>query len=319
MSDTVFSYGPSSVGTLLATTLSNIREELSLQVFNSNPVFAYMNSKGKRSVRGGATIVEPLLYGKNSAAKSYEGDDIIDVTLQGGMTAASFPWRQYAVPVGLTGREADIQNAGEQQIIDLLTAKLMQAKESLEDRLAIDLFAATQGSKAIQSLVTMIDATSTIGDVNSTTNSWWQSVVTAGGSFASQGISDLRTTWNTVAIRKPTGNPDFLVSDQTTYQYYEGTVLPHLRIQDKAMADLGFANLYWNSAPWSYDANATSGVIYFLNSKVMRLVVHSNRNFAQGDFIEPVDQDVRSKKILWAGNLTTNARRKLAKITSVTA
>lgn len=319
MADTLFTWGPSNVDTLVATTLSNIREELTEQVFNSNPTFAFLNSKGRAIKQGGASIIEPVMYGKNTTAAAYDGDDVIDTTLQGGITAAQFHWRQYATTVGVTGREAEIQNAGKEQIINIVTAKVQQAAMSLEDRLAIDLFAASQASKKIQTLVTLIDATSTIGDINSTTNSWWQGIVTSGGSFAAQGMSDLRSTWNTMVQRSPRGMPDFIVSDNTTHERYEATILPHLRIQDKEMADLGFGNLKFKGATWAFDTNATSGVIYMLNSNLMSLVVHSRRNFTQGNWVEPVDQDVRSKKILWAGQITTRARRKLAKITGVTA
>lgn len=319
MTEKLFTYGPDSVDTLLATTVSNIREELTDEVFNSNPTFAYLNSKGRMTLDGGATIVEPLMYGKNQTAQAYDGYDILETTPQNGLTSAQFKWKQYAVTVSVSGRESEIQNSGKEQIINLVTTKIQQATLSLEDRLAIDLFAASQATKKIATLVTLIDATSTIGDINSTSNSWWQSTVTASGSFAAQGISDMRTTWNTISKYKPNGVPDFLVSDQTTYERYEATVLPHLRIQNEQLGDLGFTNLKFKGSTFAFDTNATSGVIYFLNSKNLRFVVHKNRNFASGNFIEPTNQDAKSKKLLWAGELLVNSRRKLGKNTGITA
>lgn len=319
MSDTLFTMGPTYVDSLLATTLSNIREELTEEVFNSNPTFAYLNSKGRAILDGGASIVEPLMYGKNTTAQAYDGFDILDTTPQGGLTAAQFKWKQYSVTVSVSGRESEIQNTGKEQAINLITSKVQQATMSLEDRLAIDLFAATQSTKKIGTLVTLIDATSTVGDINSTSNSFWQATVTASGSFAAQGVSDMRTTWNTISIYKPKGMADFLVSDQTTYERYEATVLPHLRIQNEQLGDLGFTNLKFKGATYAYDANATSGVIYFLNSKNLKLCVHKNRNFAAGSFIEPTNQDAKTKKILWAGEMVVNSRRKLGKNTSVSA
>lgn len=319
MADTLFTYGPSNVDSLLATTLSNVRDQLTDQVMNSNPTFAYLNSKGRMMLEGGASILEPLLHGKNTTAAAYDGYDVIDTAAQGGITAAQYQWRQYAVTVSVSGRESEIQNTGKEQIINLITAKVMQAEMSLEDRLAIDLYAGAQDPKKVITLALLIDATSTIGDVNSSTNSWWQSTVTASGSFAAQGLSDLRSTWNTISKYKPNGTPDLLISDQTTYERYEATVLPHLRIQNEQMGDLGFTNLKFKGATWTFDTNATSGVIYFLNSKNVRFVVHKNRNFATGSWIEPEDQDAKTKKILWAGQLIANSRRKLGKMTSVTA
>lgn len=319
MPDTLFTMGPDNVDTLLATTVSNIREELTDEVFNSNPTFAYLNSKGRMMLDGGASIVEPLMYGKNTTAQAYDGYELLDTTPQGGITAAQYKWKQYAVTVSVSGKESEIQNAGKEQMINLVTAKVQQATMSLEDRLAIDLFAATQVSKKIGTLAILIDTTSTVGDVNSTTNSWWQGSVTASGSFAAQGLTDMRTTWNNISKYKPTGVPDFLVSDQATYERYEATVLPHLRIQNEQLGDLGFTNLKFKGATYAFDVNATSGVIYFLNSRNLRFAVHKNRNFATGQFVEPTNQDAKSKKLLWAGEMVVNSRRKLGKNTGITA
>jgi len=78
-------------------------------------------------------------------------------------------------------------------------------------------------------------------------------------------------------------------------------------------------NLTFKGVPVIFDRSCTSGYIYFLNSKYLNLVVHSDADFSTGPFITPENQDVSTAMILFQGNLTTNNRRKLAVITGVTA
>lgn len=78
---------------LLTTTLANYRKQLIDNIFNDYPFLSYMNGKlgkairggsVKRTVSGGESIVEHLLYEKNSTVKSYAGAETLDTTLQEG-------------------------------------------------------------------------------------------------------------------------------------------------------------------------------------------------------------------------------------------
>ena len=83
-------------------------------IFDTYPFLSWLNGKlgtamrgesVKRMEDGGESIVEHLLYGLNSTVKSYSGSEVLDTTLQEGMTIARFNWKQYAVTVGITGLE----------------------------------------------------------------------------------------------------------------------------------------------------------------------------------------------------------------------
>jgi hypothetical protein len=49
---------------------------------------------------------------------------------------------------------------------------------------------------------------------------------------------------------------------------------------------------------------------YMLNSKFIKLKVHSKTNFSTTDFRRPVDQDARTAQIMWRGAVTLSNRRK---------
>ena len=308
-----------SVGSLVATTLANYRKEMADNIFTAIPVLAYMLGKNRMTEDGGATIVVPVMYAKSTTAKSYAGDDIIDTTIQDPFLPAQYQWRFYASPVSVLGTVAEVKNQGQSAVINYVKALIQHAESSIKDKLNLDLYAAAVGASAINSLATLIDSSGTVGEINGSTQSWWQSTEVASGSFAARGLSDLRNIYTTSSQRNPQGVPDLIASDGTSYQAYEATLVPTVRYNDVKMGDLGFETLKYHSATWVHDANATSGVIYVMHTPSLNLVTHSKRNFKIGDFVESITQDVKVAKVLWAGELVTSNRRKHGKMTGVTA
>jgi hypothetical protein len=316
--DTVFTYGPSNVGSLIATTLSDYGKELSDNVHKAIPLFAWLSVKKKITSEGGASIVRPVVYSSNSTANFYTSDDVLDTTIQDNFTAAQFQWKQAAASISITGR-IELQNAGKAQVISYAKGYIDNALASLKEIIDQKLYATTQVGANITPLPQIVLASGTIGDINGTTNTWWQSSVTASGSFAARGLSDIRNVWDNVSVRMPSGGPDLILSDQTSYEAYEATLVPTVRYTDVYMGDLGFSNLKYKDAVWTWDPNGTSGYIYLLNSKALELVQHEKRLFTLSEWVKPANQDLMVAQIFWAGELTTKNRRKLGLLTGVTA
>lgn len=312
---------------LLTTTLDNYREKLIDNIFDVYPTLSYLNGKLGRATRGGSVkrtldggvmIVEHLTYNQNSTVDSYSGAGTLDTTLQDEFTVAKYDWKQYAATVGITGLERR-QNNGEAAMINLLTSKVKVAEMSLRDRMSRDVYSdgTGNGGKNIGGLPLLVDDSTTCGLLAPGTYDWWKATETASGSFAAQGIDDMRTIFNTISF----GNdkPDFIVTTQAIFEFYEKALQPHERFVDIKSADAGFQTLTFKGVPIHFDRDCNSGVMYFLNSNYLNLVVHSQADFATGEFLTRVDQDVTSSKILWQGNMTTNNRRYLGKLTGISA
>lgn len=319
MADTVFTYGPGNITSLLATTLPAHSKQMADNVFTAIPLFALLHEKNRITESGGSTLVRPVMYSKNSTATSYASDDVLDTTIQDPFTAAQFQWRQYAASISIAGRLESIQNTGKQEVIDTTMALMQHAELSIKDKLDLDLFKSSQAGTAITPLPAVISNSGTVGDINGSTNTWWQSVNVASGSFAARGLSDLRSAFNQVVLKNPVGPVDGLLSDRTSFEAYESTIVPALRLTDTNMADLGFENFKYKGATWMFDLNATAGTIYGLSTKTLELVVHSNRRFVLSDWVKPAAQDLKVAQIFWAGELTTNNRRKNFYLSGVTA
>lgn len=313
--DLLHSWGPDNVGQLLVSTHEKRgKKEVADAIFNRIPTFEYLNTKGKVMIDGGASIVVPLEVARNSTAKFFDGYDLLDVTAQDNHTAAQYKWKQGAASVSISGREANIQNRGDSAIMNLLNMKQKNAERSLRDIINQKLHGASNTAKEITSLVTLIDATSTIGDINSTSNTYWQSKVTTGGVFAAQGIADWRSMYNTLKNRQ--GNTDMMITTQTVFEAYEATMAPQIRYTSLETGDVKFRDLEFAGSKVRFDDQCASGVTYFLDSDALQLYVSEGVNFIYNDFVRPPDQDAKVAQFLVGLELATSNRRLLGKVTT---
>ena len=309
--------GNSNFDTLLSTTLANYRSTLTDNVFTARPLTYKLMEKGRiRMLNGGTKIVEPLIYGQNDTVGSYSGFDTIALTPQTGISAAEYEWKQYAASISMSGIE-EAKNNGEQEIINLLEAKIMQAEESLREGFNEMFFAdgTGNGSKDWNGLANLVEATGTVGNIDPSTNSWWASYEE--NTSAALTLAQMSTAYNTVSVGND--HPDVLLTTQTLFEKYEALLMPLLRYTDSKTADAGFQNLLFKSAPVMYDVHCPAGTFFFLNSKYITLVGHSGKWFQQTEFIRPEDLDARYALIMCYGNLTCRNAKKQGKLTAKTA
>jgi len=103
--------------------------------------------------------------------------------------------------------------------------------------------------------------------------------------------------------------PTIIISDQDEYEAYEALLQPQLRYTDAKVADAGFQNLLFKGAPVTYDSDTNlDGKMFFLNTKYLRLVAHTETWFQPTPFVRPTNQDARYAQILCYGQLTISNR-----------
>ena len=307
----------SNFDNLLTTTLANYRSTLTDNVFTARPLTYKLMENGRiRMLNGGTKIVEPLIYGQNSTVGSYSGYETLSLTPQEGISAAEFEWKQYAASIAISGIE-EAKNNGEQEIINLLEAKIMQAEESMRESFNQMFFGDGTGNsgKDWNGLGNLVESGNTVGGINSSTYSYWQSKEE--NTATALTLAQMSTMYNNVSVGND--HPDTLLTTQTLFEKYEALLQPNLRYTDTKTADAGFQNLLFKAAPVMYDVHCTAGVFYFLNSKYITLVGHSNKWFSQTEFIKPEDTDARYALIMCYGNLTVRNRAKQGKLTAKTA
>ena len=307
----------SNFDNLLTTTLANYRSTLTDNVFTARPLTYKLMEGGRiRMLNGGTKIVEPLIYGQNSTVGSYSGYETLSLTPQEGISAAEYEWKQYAASIAISGIE-EAKNNGEQEIINLLEAKIMQAEESMRESFNQMFFADGSGnsSKDWNGLGNLVESGNTVGGINSTNYTWWQSK--EDNTVAALTLAQMSSLYNSVSVGND--HPDLLLTTQTLFEKYEALLQPQLRYTDAKTADAGFQNLLFKAAPVVFDASCTAGVMYFINSKYLTLVGHSGKWFQQTEFVRPENLDARYALIMCYGNLTCRNAKKQGKLTAKTA
>lgn len=309
--------------TILSTTLANHMPKLVDNVFSARPLVYFLKQAGQiRTVGGGAKIVMPLMHGQNGTAASYSAYDTISITPQTGITSAEFNWKQYAASITISGIE-EAQNNSEEAIIDLLEAKTFQAEETITEKfdqmfIQSDLTAGATGNsgKDWLGLAALVkNSTAVVGGIDPAVDTWWKSYKnTTAGALT---LAQMRTGYNSVSV----GNdqPNVILTTQTLFEKYEDLLQPQERFMDAKTADGGFQNLLFKGAPVVYDNYVSTGDVYFLNTKYLRLVGHSDTWFKPTPFVRPTNQDARFAQILCYGELTISNRARQGVLTAKTA
>lgn len=299
---------------IVTTTMrAYLSTELHDNIFNNLAFWAWLNAKGrKKTVSGGDFLVEPLLYGKNTTVKSFDGLDVIDTQPIDGISAATFNWKGVAGSLVFSLQDR-LKNSGKQKIIDLLEARTMQLEESIRDEMNREALGDGTGNsgKDITGLQAIVGATGTLGGINRATYTWWQSKVDS----TTETLSDLakwRTIYNSAGGQRT--KPDLILTTQAIYEWYEKYAEGKMQINNNQagnpLADLGFETLKYKGAVLTYDEQAPTGNVFFLNSDYLRMRVHEDADFAKTEKKEPTNQLAYVWQLYWFGNITTgNCRR----------
>jgi hypothetical protein len=242
------------------------------------------------------------------------------LTPQEGISAAEYEWRQAAISVAISGIE-EAKNNGPQAVLNLLEAKVNQAEETASERFN-DMFFNSDGTgnsnKDWYGLLALVgDNThgpTTFGGIDSTTalGAFWRAKISDPGSDIQLTLSDLSHQYNVCSVGN--NQPDFEITTVDLWEKYEALLQPQQRFSDDNTAAAGFSNLLHKRATVVWDEYAPVKQWFFLNSKNVMLVAHSEKWFKMGRFVQPEDKDARYALVLSYGNLTTNNRRMLGKL-----
>lgn len=296
------------------------------QVHKKSPIWNWLRSGERIKVlSGGERIRLPVMYEGSGNFKRYSDLEVLDVTGYDGVTNAFFDWKQASTAVIISGKEIR-SNQGENRIRDLWKDKMFQAEATLADNLADDAYSdgTANGSKQTTGLAAMVATTTTSGTyatINTANNTAWRNnSTTSVGNAAVNLLPALRTLYNDCTeITGVDGEPDAVFTTQTVAEVLEALVVPAIRYVGGEEANL-YAKPRYRNATIHWEAKCQSGTLYLLNSRHVFSFVHRDANFSMlaGGKQTPVNQDAFVAPILWQGNMGTNLRSALGKLTGLT-
>jgi len=311
---------------IVTTTIQSRSGKLADNVTKSNALLARLNERGNvKKFSGGNVILQELMYNDPNTenAGSYSGYDVIDITPNSPISAAQFDIKQYASAVSMSGLEM-LQNAGKEQIIDMLEGRIKIAEGQLLNKIGAGLYSDGTGNsgKDITGLAAAISTTpttGTYGGINRANWAFWRnaafSAATDGGAPAS--AANIQGYMNRLAVQlvRGTDAPDLIAADNNYYRLYMESLQSIQRVTSDKMAGAGFTSLKYFGAGKETDVVLDGGIggsapvnrMYFLNTNYLFFRPHAERNMVPiGGDRQSVNQDAMVKLIGWAGNLTSS-------------
>jgi hypothetical protein len=284
---------------IITTTLRNRSRTLADNVSNHNPLLNRMRERGNLTQVTGRDIVRELEYADNSTVSFYNGYEVLDTSPSDVLTAAVFDYKQLAGNVTVSGRE-QIQNSGEQAIINLLEARIGNLERSMENSLASSLFSDGTGTSSKEigglQLVVADSGSGTVGGINSSTFTFFQNkqATATSSAFSTTNIqSDMNSLY--IQLVRGTDAPDLVVAGSTPYTTFLATLQTLQRVADSRLADLGFTAVKYLNSDVVYDSNCAASRMYFLNTNYLRLETAAGRDFVPGEAKESINQDATVK------------------------
>lgn len=313
--------GNTTYDSLLSTTIANYRDTLVDNLSNSFFLFWWLfNNQRKIYEDGGESIIVPLMYGKNTTVRSYDGYEELDITPQEGITAAKFPWKQLAGSVSISRKE-ERQNAGKGRIINLLESKVTQLEITFKDVLDQMCFGDGTGnnSKDFFGLDLLVeDGTAggfgTVGGIDSSVATWWQNQWTGAVGAVALYMAAMRSMYNLCS--RGNEHPDIGITTRLVYENYESLLVANQRFTDMqpGIASGGFELVKFKGMILGFDEYCPAGTMFFLNSKYLAVTIDKETDFITTPFVRPENQDAKTSQILAMGNFVISNRARQGRL-----
>lgn len=266
------------------------------QVLRDNYFFGKILGNTKKW--DGSQMLFPMKYQKGVATVAFNGFDLLPITQQPVSVNMTFYPTFTATNVALAGSDMSVNATPEQKL------KLMKVTmESRSQDAADDIGTFLQGSgsafggKAPMGLAGIVDDgtnLSSYGGLSRATYTGLNATVTASGGTIS--LLKVRTLWN--AISDGPVSPNFIVTDYTTWGYFEALQTPFQRNtsdfrgsgeRSQTASTSGYAEQIWDGMVISRDKKITTGYFYMLNLDYLKWYA---LKWWEGEKVSPKAKDI---------------------------
>jgi len=316
-----------NVSDIVATTIESRTRQIADNVTKNNVLLSQMKMQGNiKTASGGSKILEELSFAENSNAGWYSGYDLLPVGVSDVISAAEFNWKQAAVPVTCSGLE-QLQNAGREQMIDLIDTRMDVAESTLANLISEGLYSDGTGSSGkeidgLDAAVPANPATGTYGGIDRATWTFWASKIESATFTAANIQQSMNALWAKTV--RGADRPNLVVLDNNLWEFYMASLQAQQRFNSPEVGALGFPALkFMGDCNVVYDGGiggfcpASTG--FMLNTKYIKYRPHAQRNMVP---LNPsrryaVNQDAEVQILAWAGNMTTRGAQFQGRLVNV--
>jgi hypothetical protein len=315
-----------NVSDIVATTIENRSRKIADNVTKNNALLSWMDAGGNtKTISGGYKILQELSFAENGNAGYYSGYDLLPVAAQDVLSASEFDIKQAACPVIVSGLE-QLQNAGREQMIDLVEGRISVAESSMSNLLAAGIYSDGTGSggKQITGLDIAVSDTPSVGSyggIDPASWPFWQNQYDASVAIAADTVDGaMNTMW--ASLVRGMDRPNLIVMDNLFWGFYIESLQAQQRFTSSSSATRGFPTIKYMDADVVLDGGlggfAPATTAYFLNTKYLHWRPHASRNMVP---LSPnrryaVNQDAEVQILAWAGNMTCSGRQFQGRLTT---
>lgn len=259
------------------------------QVLRDNFFFGKILSKTEKW--NGSQMLFPIKYQKGIASVAFNGFDLLPITQQPVSVNMTFYPTFVATNVALAGSELSI-NKTQTQTLNLMTTMMESRSQDQADDIGnfFQQDGTAFGGKAPMGLAGIVDNGSTLasyGGLSRATYNGLNATVTASGGTIS--LLKVRQLWNAISDGRVV--PDTIITDYTTWAYFEQLLTPFQRnnytdfAPNKANGSMaGYRAMVWDGMEVFRDKKITTGYFYMLNTDYLKFY---GLNWWEGSKVSP--------------------------------
>jgi len=240
----------------------------------------------------------PIKYQKGVASVAFNGFDLLPITQQPVSVSMVFYPSFIATNVALAGSDLSVNDTPMQRIKlmkVIMESRAQDAADDIGNFLQGD--GTTFGGKAPNGLANTVDngtVAANYGGLARATYTGLNATVTASGGTIS--LVKVRTLWN--AISDGPVKPNFIITDYTTWGYFEQLQTPFQRNTsdfkgagqgNQTASTSGYSAQIWDGMEIQRDKKITTGYFYMLNLDILSWYA---LKWWEGDRVSPKAKDI---------------------------
>lgn len=321
-----------NIGQLVAATYEHVYPATPTDnIFKSNALWMALGDKGFKQSAGGGRLFEcDVEYAINTTMQMVTEMQQLDTTRIDVFDAARYDQKIAAGTVVYSYLEM-LRNRGADAKFPLIERKIENGRNSLMTLLNQQSWnTSTPGANELTAIPTIISSsptTGTVGGINAAVFTWWRNQQNSGAKTTvifDNIQSAYRTCFNNCSLGGIKRTPTAIISDQTTFAGFEGTLATLLRYKSedlKSKGDPGFLNtaISFKGIPYFYDEDHPSARADFLNNDVLKFEYLEGAWMKLDPAVDPANQLANVHKLYTIGNWICAARRHLGCVTSTTS
>lgn len=322
-------------GQILTASMRNRQKAIQDLVFNSNPVSKILRESGMFKTFSGPEITIPLTVDKLDS-QWFTGYDPLHNSPKEILNSAVFTPKNMAVGFSLSGTQTRA-NEGPERVIDIVSAYMKNAQESMRDDWEEALHADGTGSNGREMVgfggaLPLIPTVGTYGGIDRNLHPIWQpSVFDAATDFGVAGwdSTTARGILGNIVARRSKGAryAKIAIADLNAYQALEAGMVAYQRVIINTPSDgrqsvgaEGPKPLEVPTPTGTVRVYCATGVgtvmpantIYGIDPEGLEIRYMSNYNMVplfEGDGARPINQDAHAQYLLWVGEVILNNPR----------